>query len=141
MVEFINLINDISTAVKFGWVGVLVWGIVQFMWYQRGRALPEDMAAEPASEAWSGARLLALFKRSSDDAGEQPPARSALSIAPAFDPPIDETSGHEADLGAAAGIALERLLDADEGDGTSREEAQAFAVRKKRVSNEPTMSY
>jgi hypothetical protein len=141
MVEFINLINDISTAVKLGWVGVLVWGIVQFMWYQRGRALPEDMAVEPASEAWSVARLLALFKRSSDDAGEQPPARSALSIAPAFDPPIHETSGREADLGAAAGIALERLLDADEGDGASREEAEAFAARKKRVSHEHTTSY
>jgi hypothetical protein len=142
MVEFINLINDISTAVKLGWVGVLVWGIVQSLWYQRGRALQEDMDLEPAPETWSTARLLALFKRSSDDAGEQPPARSALSIAPAFDPPMhDTTSGHEADLGAAAGIALERLLDADEGDGTSREEAQAFAVHKKRVSNEPTMSY
>ena len=141
MVEITNLITDISTAVKLGWVGVLVWGIVQCMWYQRGRALPEDIAAEPPSEAWSGARLLALFKRSSDDAGEQPPARSALSIAPGFDPPIHETSGHEADLGAAAGIALERLLDANEGDGASREEAQAFAARKECVSHEHTMSY
>ena len=74
MVEFINLINDISTAVKLGWVGVLVWCIVQFMWYQRGRALPEDMTAEPASEAWwSVARLFAFFKQSSNNAGNNHP--------------------------------------------------------------------
>ena len=28
MVEFIQLVNDISTPVKLGWVGVLLWGIV-----------------------------------------------------------------------------------------------------------------
>ena len=142
MVELIHLINDISTPVKVGWVGVLVWGVVQFMWYQRGRALPEDMDVEPASEAWSAARLLALFKRSSDDAEEHVPVRSGLSIAPSYDRSIHETSGHEADLGAAAGVALESLLDADEGDRTGdREESEAFGVRKKRVSYESTMSY
>jgi hypothetical protein len=118
MVELIHLINDISTPVKLGWVGVLVWGGVQFMWYQRGRALPEDIEVEPASDL------------------------SGLSIAPEYDPLIPETSGHEADLGAAAGVALESLLDADEGDGIGdQEEAEAFAVRKKRVSYQSTMSY
>ena len=142
MVELIHLVNDISTPVKLGWVGVLVWGVVQFMWYQRGRALPEDMEVEPASEAWSVARLLAVFKRSSDDADDHVPARSGLSIAPAFDPPIREASGHEADLGAAAGVALESLLDADEGHETGdQEEPEAFGVRKKAVSYQSTMSY
>ena len=142
MVELIHLINDISTSVKLGWAGVLVWGVVQFMWYQRGRVLPEDMDVEPASEGWSVARLLALFKRSSDDAGEEMPTRSALSIAPAFDAPIHETSGHESDLGAAAGVALESLLDADGADPAGEsEDADAFAARKKAVSYQSTMSY
>jgi hypothetical protein len=107
MVELIHLINDISASVKLGWVGVLVWGVVQFVWYQRGRVLPEDVDVEPASEGWSVARLLALFKRSSDDAEEDVSARWGLSIAPAFDPPIHDTSGQQVDLGAAAGVALE----------------------------------
>jgi len=143
MLEMIHLINDISASVKLGWVGVLVWGVVQFVWYQRGRVLPEDVDVEPASEGWSVARLLALFKRSSDDAEERVPSRSGLPIAPAFDPPIHDTSGHEAaDLGAAAGVALESLLDADNGDPTSdREDAEAFAVRKKNVSYQSPMSY
>jgi hypothetical protein len=143
MVELIHLINDISAAVKLGWVGVLVWGVVQFVWYQRGRVLPEDMDVEPASEGWSVARLLALFKRSSDDAEEGVPARPRLSIAPAFDPPIHDTSGHEAaDLGAAAGVALESLLDADNDDRTGdREDAEALAARKKDVSHQSSMSY
>jgi len=137
MVELIHLINDISTTVKLGWAGVLVWGVVQFMWYQRGRVLPEDMDVEPASEEWSIARLLALFRRSAGDAGEE-----ALSIAPAFDARIHETSGHEADLGAAAGVALESLLDAEGGDPAGRsEDADAFADRKKDVSYQSTMSY
>jgi hypothetical protein len=142
MVELIHLINDISTSVKVGWAGVLVWGVVQFMWYQRGRVLPEDMDVEPASDAWSVARLLALFRRSSEDAGEPVPARSGLSIAPAFDPPVHQTSAHEADLGAAAGVALESLLDADEGDRAGdRQEADAFEVPKKDVSYQTTVSY
>ena len=83
MTEFIHLINDISTSVKLGWVGVLVWGVVQFVWYQRGRVLPEDVV-ESTSEGWSAASLLARFRRSSDDA-EEPGSRSVLSIAPSMD--------------------------------------------------------
>ncbi len=78
MVEFIQSRQRHLDAVKLGWVGVLLWGIVQFMWYQRGRALPEDMDVETASEPWSVARLLALFKRSSDDAAEQ--ARTVRAV-------------------------------------------------------------
>ena len=137
MVELIHLINDISTTVKLGWAGVLVWGVVQFMWYQRGRVFPEDIDVEPASEEWSIARLLALFKRSSSDTGGQ-----ALSIAPTFDAPTHETAGDEADLGVAAGVALESLLDTDgsDPDGGS-EDADAFAGGKKAVSYQSTMSY
>lgn len=142
MVELIHLINDISTTVKLGWAGVLVWGVVQFMWYQRGRVLPEDMDVEPASEEWSIARLLALFKRSSGDAGEEVPTRSALSIAPAFDAEVHETSGPDGDLGTAAGVALESLLDADGGDtAAGLEGPDGFEVRKKAVSYQSTMSY
>jgi len=123
MAELIHLVNDISTPVKLGWIGVLVWGAVQFMWYQRGRALPEDMDVEPASEGWSASRL--------------------LSIAPALDLPVHDTSGPGADLGEAAGIALESLLDTDAPDGIhgEEEETEAFGVRRKRVSYQPTMSY
>ena len=49
MAELIHLVNDISTRVKIGWVVVLVWGAVQFMWYQRARALPEDLGVEPST--------------------------------------------------------------------------------------------
>jgi hypothetical protein len=123
MAELIHLVNDISTPVKLGWVGVVLWGAVQFMWYQRGRALPEDMDIEPASEGWSTSRL--------------------LSIAPARDLPVHDTSGREADLGEAAGIALESLLDTNAGDGMHREEeaAEAFGATGKRVSYQSTMSY
>jgi hypothetical protein len=142
MVEFIQLVNDISTPVKLGWVGVLLWGIVQFMWYQRGRALAEDLDVETASEPWSVARLLAVFTRSAeDDAAEQPTAWSGLSIAPALDPPTRETSAHEGDLGAAAGIALESLLDGNEPVRTDGDKPNAFDVHEKRGSYEPTVSY
>jgi hypothetical protein len=122
MAELIHLVNDISTPVKLGWVGVLVWGAVQFMWYQRGRALPQDLDVEQASEGWSANRL--------------------LSIAPAPDLPVHDPSG-EADLGEAAGVALESLLETNAGDGVLRdeEEAEAFGVRRKRVSYQSTMSY
>jgi hypothetical protein len=112
------------------------------MWYQRGRVLPEDLDVEPASEEWSVATLLARFKRSSGDEGEEMPTRSAFSIAPAFDAPIHETSGHEGDLGAAAGVALESLLDADGSDPAGGpEDADVFAVRKKSVPYQSTVSY
>ena len=143
MVEFIQLVNDISTPVRLGWVGVLLWGIVQFMWYQRGRALAEDMNVETASEPWSVARLLAVFKRSAEDDAAEQPAWSGRSIAPAFDPPTVETSAHEGDLGAAAGIALESLLDGY-GDGpgpTGGGEPDPFDVHHKCVSYEATVSY
>jgi hypothetical protein len=40
MADWIGLINDISPSVKLGWMGVLVWGMVQFVWYRRARIVP-----------------------------------------------------------------------------------------------------
>jgi hypothetical protein len=40
MVDLIGLINDISTSVKLGWIGVAVWGTAQFIWYRRARVVP-----------------------------------------------------------------------------------------------------
>jgi hypothetical protein len=114
MVEFIHLINDISTSVKLGWAGVLVWGVVQFMWYQRGRALPGDIDIDTVSEGWSIGRLLALVRRSPEDADAVPSTRSPMSIAPSIDLPIQQAAEPEPDLGAAAGTALENLFEDDE---------------------------
>jgi hypothetical protein len=40
MADLIGLINDISTSVKLGWIGVAVWGTVQFVWFRRARVVP-----------------------------------------------------------------------------------------------------
>ena len=40
MADLIGLINDISTSVKLAWIGVLVWGMIQFVWYRRARVVP-----------------------------------------------------------------------------------------------------
>ncbi len=113
MAEFINVINDISTPVKLGWLAVMVWGVVQFVWYQRGRVDPSelelDAAADTATEGWSLARLLSRFRR--DDVDESTMASSgSLSIAPTS---VGDHAGSAdaGNLGEAAGIALENLLD------------------------------
>jgi hypothetical protein len=53
MADLIGLINDISTSVKLAWIGVLAWGAVQFVWYQRARVLPgtaEGSSSRSSSE-------------------------------------------------------------------------------------------
>jgi hypothetical protein len=84
MVELIHLVNDISTPLKLGWVGVLVWSAVQVMWYRHGRIVPGE--AQPVSGAWSAARLFAALTRSADVSETAAPGRSPLSIAPARQP-------------------------------------------------------
>jgi hypothetical protein len=111
MAEFINVINDISTPVKFGWLAVVAWGVVQFVWYQRGRVDPAelDAPAETETEGWSLARLLARFRR--DDADESALANSgSLSIAPTSFDDRHAEAAQDGALGEAAGIALENLL-------------------------------
>ena len=120
---------------------MLVWGIVQFTWYQRGRALPENMDVEPASEGWSVARLFALFKRSSDDAGDESRAIAAVDRA-GIRPADPRNVGARSRPWGGPGIALERLLDADGGNPAGEsEDADAFAARKKAVSYQFTMSF
>jgi hypothetical protein len=109
MAEFIHLIDDISTPVKLGWLAVLAWGAVQFLWFQRARVEPDQIDTESAEGGWSIAGLLARFKRSQ---GDDVPARSGLlSIAPSMDRIRPDGSSEESDLGEAAGVALETLLE------------------------------
>ena len=58
MADLIGLVNEISTSVKLAWVGVLAWGAVQFVWYQRARifsdateAVSDSGAAVPVRDA------------------------------------------------------------------------------------------
>ena len=80
MAELIQLINDISTPVKLGWVVVLVWGAVQVMWYRVGRIVPGE--PQSVSSAWSPARLFTALRRSAECSETAAPRRSPLSIAP-----------------------------------------------------------
>lgn len=41
----IDLIRDISTPVKLGWMLWVIWCAAQFEWYRRGRAMPAQRQA------------------------------------------------------------------------------------------------
>ena len=142
MVELIHLIDDISTPVKLGWVGVVVWAAVQVVWYQRGRVLPEDMETPAESDGWSAGRFLAFFRRAQDDeTGARDAQSRTLSIAPAkeFRRMPNDQPEVETDLGEAAGMALENLLAAPaQGELSAHVERSASA---KRVSYQSLVSY
>jgi hypothetical protein len=85
MAELIGLINDMSTFVKLAWVGVLAWGAVQFVWYQRARVVPGEIESSPeaSSGSWLAGRQFASVTRPPEDEPiEVPRARSASANEP-----------------------------------------------------------
>jgi len=102
MAAFIHLVNDISTPVKLGWAIVLVWSVVQVMWYRRGRSVSAQTEpvsdTDPARGGWSIARLVAMVTRSSEAGESDGIARSPLSIAPARLHTFEDETGAESRL-------------------------------------------
>ena len=119
-VEFVHLIDDISLPVRLGWVGVLVWAAVQIVWYRRGRALPEEIEAQGEPDAWSM-------------------GSGSLSIGAALDFPVKKAP-EGSDLGEAAGMALESLVEAGTGDRAPAAH-QDGTTSSSRVSYQSSMSY
>jgi hypothetical protein len=130
MAEFVNLIDDISLTVKLGWLGVLLWGALQFVWYQRARVLPGEIdTLKPSPDDRPLEKLLTWFRRSADEDDAAMTRRGPLSIAPANDASVrvsvPATMQSESVLGEAAGSALENLL--DDGAAENRDEADEEA--------------
>jgi hypothetical protein len=89
MAGLIGLINDISTSVKLAWIGMLVWGAVQFVWYRRARVVPGTVDASSGSVS-SGYQFPSVT---------QPPEIESIEM------PAPQV------LGAAAAVDLDALED------------------------------
>jgi hypothetical protein len=108
MAELIHLIDDISTPVKLGWLAVLAWSAVQFLWFQHARVEPGAITESVDTDA--SLAMLARFTRTESDSAEGA-ASGLLSIAPAMDWVRPPAMSEEPDLGEEAGVALETLLE------------------------------
>jgi hypothetical protein len=92
MAEVIGLINDISPSVKLGWIGVLAWAAVQFVWYRRARVLPGE--AESLARSWSaGHQFPSVTRPPETDPIDEAPRSYApepvIAAAASFDVDID----------------------------------------------------
>jgi hypothetical protein len=89
MADLIGLVNEISTFVKLAWVGVLAWGAVQFVWYQRARVFPD--ATEAVSDSWSAGRQFPSVTRPPEpfeaphDRRSQPESAATATVAADID--------------------------------------------------------
>jgi hypothetical protein len=91
MADLIGLINDISTSVKLAWIGMLVWGAVQFVWYRRARVLPGT--AEASSSHSSPGHQFPSVTRPPETESIETPAPQVLGIAAAVDLDVFEDAG------------------------------------------------
>jgi hypothetical protein len=88
MAEVIGLINDISPSLRLGWIGVLAWAAVQFVWYRRARVLPGE--AESLAGSWSaGSQFPSVTRPPETDPIDEAPPSYAPEPAIAAEPPVD----------------------------------------------------
>jgi len=83
MAGLIGLINDISTSVKLAWIGMLVWGAVQFVWYKRARVLPGTVDA--SSSGLSSGHQFPSVTQPPETESIETPLPQILGIAAAVD--------------------------------------------------------